>query len=33
MNEAHVYLDTSIPIRRYVKQKGSETVDEYFSMV
>ncbi len=32
MNEARVYLDTSMLVKRYVKEEGSEITDEYFRM-
>ncbi|MHB8561822.1 MAG: type II toxin-antitoxin system VapC family toxin [Thermoplasmataceae archaeon] len=32
MNESRVYLDTSILIKRYVKEEGSDVADSYFHM-
>lgn len=32
MNEARVYLDTSMLVKRYVKEEGSEIADEFFHM-
>ena len=32
MDESRIYLDTSILIKRYVKEEGSDIADSYFHM-